>query len=170
MKSNYHIITRTTINYLKLNWITLTEFEQSWSASVVWSLACSSRVWYIVGSSPGRVKPDYKIRILCLSVKHWLIQNLNNMSNCSNMSTHRLFYQWSSTIKIQPSTSTKRQKMPKYACENATSFWALLANVIPWPLYSIHKLDCLTLSMFYVKMSIYIHSYKCTYVWMCSGV
>jgi len=62
------------------------------------------------------------------------------MSNCSNMCTQKLLIQWSSTIKIQLSTTTRRKKMPKYACKNATSFWALLANVIPKPSYSIHKL------------------------------
>ena len=49
-----------------------------------------------LGSSSGRVKPDYKIGICCFSVKHtalrrkikyWLARNQNNVSVWSDMST-----------------------------------------------------------------------------------
>ncbi len=51
---------------------------------------------------------DYKISICCFSVKHsalkrksknWLAQD--NVSEWSDMSTHRLLFQWASTVKIQ---------------------------------------------------------------------
>ena len=53
---------------------------------------------------------DYKIGICCFSTKHaalkrkstdWLIQNQNNVYEWSDMSTRRLLFQWTSTIKIQ---------------------------------------------------------------------
>jgi hypothetical protein len=51
-----------------------------------------------------------KTGICCFSSKHavltrkskdWLAQNQDNVSECSNMSTHGLLFQWASTIKIQ---------------------------------------------------------------------
>ena len=53
---------------------------------------------------------DYKIGICFFSTKHaalkrkskdWLIQNQNNVYEWSDMSTRRLLFQWTSTIKIQ---------------------------------------------------------------------
>jgi len=53
---------------------------------------------------------DYKIGICCFSAKQaslksksidWLGQNQGNVSLWSNMSTHRLLFQWASTTKIQ---------------------------------------------------------------------
>ena len=53
---------------------------------------------------------DYKIGICCFSSKHavwrrkskvWLARNQDNVSQWGDMSTHRLLFQWSSTIKIQ---------------------------------------------------------------------
>ena len=53
---------------------------------------------------------DYKIGICCFSTKHaalkrkstdWLIQNQNNVYEWSDMSTRRLLFQWTSTIKNQ---------------------------------------------------------------------
>jgi hypothetical protein len=50
---------------------------------------------------------DYTIGICCfydnhaaLRSKSWIIQNQNNMAEWSDMSTHRLLFQWDSTIKI----------------------------------------------------------------------
>jgi hypothetical protein len=55
----------------------------------------------------GQIK-DYKIGICCFSTKYtaqtsksWLAQNQNNVSEWSNISTHRLLFRWASTIKIQ---------------------------------------------------------------------
>ena len=53
---------------------------------------------------------DYKISICCFSAKHtalsgkskdWLAWNQDNVYEWSNMSTHRLLFQWASTTKIQ---------------------------------------------------------------------
>ena len=53
---------------------------------------------------------DYKIGICCLYSKHaawrskskdWLTRNQNNVSLWSDMSIHRLLFQWASTMKIQ---------------------------------------------------------------------
>ena len=53
---------------------------------------------------------DYEIGICCFSAKHtalrrkskdWLARNQNNVSEWSDMHTHRLLFQWVSTIKIQ---------------------------------------------------------------------
>jgi hypothetical protein len=55
---------------------------------------------------------DYWIGICCFSAKHtairsmskdWLARNQNNVSEWSDMSTHRLLSQWTSTMKIQQS-------------------------------------------------------------------
>ena len=55
-----------------------------------------------MGSSPGRVKPDYKIGICCFSVKQaalrrkskdWSVRNQNDVSEWSDMSTRRLLFQ-----------------------------------------------------------------------------
>ena len=67
---------------------------------------------YIVGSSPDRVEPDYKIGICCFSAKHtalrgksndWLAQNQDNMTQWGDMSTRGLLFQRVNTIKIYPS-------------------------------------------------------------------
>jgi hypothetical protein len=59
----------------------------------------------------GRTK-DYKIGNCCFSAKHaalrrkskdWLVRNQDNVSEWSYISTHRLFFQWTITIKIQQS-------------------------------------------------------------------
>ena len=56
-------------------------------------------------SSPGRVKPDYKIGICCFSAnKDWLAQNQNNVSEWSDM-----LFQWASTKKIQLSMLIKNK-------------------------------------------------------------
>ena len=53
---------------------------------------------------------DYKIGICCISAKHaalkrkskyWFARNQDNVSEWSDLSTHRLLFQWTSTIKIQ---------------------------------------------------------------------
>ena len=53
---------------------------------------------------------DYKFGICCFSAKHaalmrkskaWLAWNQNNVSEWSEMSTRRLLFQWTITIKIQ---------------------------------------------------------------------
>ena len=53
---------------------------------------------------------DYKIGICCFSAKHaalrrksndWLPQNLDNASECGNMSILRLLFQWANTKQIQ---------------------------------------------------------------------
>jgi hypothetical protein len=53
---------------------------------------------------------EYKIGICCFSAKNaalrrkrkdWLARNQENVSDWSDMSTHGLFFQWASTIKIQ---------------------------------------------------------------------
>jgi hypothetical protein len=53
---------------------------------------------------------DYKIDICCFSAKRaalrskskdWLSRNQNNVSEWSDMFTHRLLFQWASTIQIQ---------------------------------------------------------------------
>ena len=53
---------------------------------------------------------DYEIGICCFSAKYaalrrrskdCLVQNQNNVSEWSDMSTHRLLFQWASAIKIQ---------------------------------------------------------------------
>ena len=53
-----------------------------------------------MGSSPSRVKPDYKIGICCFSAKHaalrrkskdWLARNQNNVSEWSDMSDLQWF-------------------------------------------------------------------------------
>ena len=53
---------------------------------------------------------DYKIGICCFSAKHvalkrkgkdWLARNQNNVSECSDMSTHGLLFQSANTIQIQ---------------------------------------------------------------------
>jgi uncharacterized protein (UPF0303 family) len=55
----------------------------------------------------GQIK-YYKIGMCCFSVKHkglrsknkdWLTRNQNNVSEWSDMSTHRLLLQWASAIK-----------------------------------------------------------------------
>ena len=57
----------------------------------------------------GQIK-DYEIGICCFSAKHaalrrkrkdWLALNRNNVSECSDMSTRGLLFQWASTIKSQ---------------------------------------------------------------------
>jgi hypothetical protein len=74
-------------------------FHLFWAASV----ACPPRMLFIVGSNPGRVKPDYKIGIWCFSAKHatlrrkskdWLARNQNNVSEWSDMSIRGLLFQW----------------------------------------------------------------------------
>jgi hypothetical protein len=40
---------------------------------------------------------------LCRKNKDWLDRNHNNVSECSDISTRGLLFQWTSTIKIQPS-------------------------------------------------------------------
>jgi hypothetical protein len=58
----------------------------------------------------------YKICICCFSAKHaalrrkskdWLTRNQNNMCTWSDISTHRLLFQWVSTINIQLSVLFK---------------------------------------------------------------
>ena len=53
---------------------------------------------------------DYEIGICCFSAKQaalrrknkdWLARNQDNVSERSDMSTHRLLFQWASTMKIQ---------------------------------------------------------------------
>ena len=53
-----------------------------------------------MGSSPSRVKPDYKIGTCCFSAKHaalrrkskdWLVRNQNNVSEWNDMSDLRWF-------------------------------------------------------------------------------
>ena len=53
---------------------------------------------------------DYTIGMCCFSTKHaalrskskdWLARNQNNVSEWSDMSTHRLLFQWPSTIQIK---------------------------------------------------------------------
>ena len=53
---------------------------------------------------------DYKIGICCFSIKHaalrsknkdWLAKNQDNVSEWSDMSTHKLLFQGVCTIKIQ---------------------------------------------------------------------
>ena len=53
---------------------------------------------------------DFEIDICCFSTKHvtvrskskdWLTRHQDNVSEWSNMSNHRLLFQWTSTIKIQ---------------------------------------------------------------------
>jgi hypothetical protein len=55
---------------------------------------------------------DYEIGICCFSSKHaalrrkikdWLARNQNNVSEWGDMSTRGLLFQWTNTIKIQPS-------------------------------------------------------------------
>ena len=57
----------------------------------------------------GQIK-DYKNGICCFSAKHaalrskskdWVARNQNNVSECSDMSTGGLLFQWATTIKIQ---------------------------------------------------------------------
>jgi hypothetical protein len=70
--------------------------------SVVEGLEC--------GISWVRQTKDYKIGICCFSAKHttlrrksknWFVQNPNNVSKWSDMSSRGLLFQWASTIKIQ---------------------------------------------------------------------
>ena len=53
---------------------------------------------------------DYEIGICCFTAKHaalrrkskdWLARNRDNVSEWDDMSTRRLLFQWTSTIKIQ---------------------------------------------------------------------
>jgi hypothetical protein len=53
---------------------------------------------------------DYKVGMCCFSTKHaalrskskdWLARNQNNVSEWNDMSTHRLLFQWPSTIQIK---------------------------------------------------------------------
>jgi hypothetical protein len=70
---------------------------------------CSPQVRYIVSANSGETK-DYNIDICCFSTKHtalrskskdWLAWNQDNVSEWSDMSTHKLFFQLASTINIQ---------------------------------------------------------------------
>jgi hypothetical protein len=64
----------------------------------------------VLGFKPrlGQIK-HYEIGICCFSNKHtslrsknkdWLAQNQDNVSECSDLSTRKLLFQWPSTIKI----------------------------------------------------------------------
>ena len=92
------------------------------------------QLWYIIdrGFEPrlGHTK-DYKIGICCFSAKHtalrrkskdWLVRNQNNVSEWSHMSTRRLLFQWTSTIKFQLScwSSTKHT--------SSSSHWKLTCS------------------------------------------
>jgi hypothetical protein len=66
--------------------------------------------WYIVGSSPDRVKPKTIIGICCFSAhnaasrsksKNWFLRNQDNVSAWSGMSFHSLLFQWASTMHFQ---------------------------------------------------------------------
>jgi hypothetical protein len=55
---------------------------------------------------------DYKLGICCFFTEHaslrrkskeYLARNQNNVSECSDVSTHGLLFQWASTLKTQPS-------------------------------------------------------------------
>jgi len=72
-----------------------------------------SMVDRLVRSSPGRVKPDYKIGMYVLlflsktrsfkerKSKYWLNRTQYTVSKWSDMSTQGLLFQWASTEKIQ---------------------------------------------------------------------
>ena len=87
----------------------LVYYNVKWTALVVYLLACSCRVHKTVGSRSSQVKIKYyKIGICCFSVNHkglrsknkdWLTRNQNNVSEWSDMSTHRMLLQWDSAIK-----------------------------------------------------------------------
>jgi hypothetical protein len=77
-------------------------------SGVMVSMLASSAVDRGFQSRLGQTK-DYKIGICCFSAKHaalkrksknWLARNNINVSEWSDMSTHRLLFQWASTIKI----------------------------------------------------------------------
>ena len=66
--------------------------------------------WYIVGSSPDRVKPKTIIGICCFSAhnaasrsksKNLFLRNQDNVSAWSGMSFHSLLFQWASTMHFQ---------------------------------------------------------------------
>ena len=68
-------------------------------------------------SRSGQTK-DYKIGICCFSAKHsawkskskdWLARNQDNVSECGDMSTRRLLFQWAITIE----NPTKRVALVK---------------------------------------------------------
>jgi hypothetical protein len=67
---------------------------------VMVSVLTSSAVHRGFETRSGQTK-DYKIWICCFSTKDRLVQNQNNVSEWSNMSTSGLLFQWASTIKIQ---------------------------------------------------------------------
>ena len=73
------------------------------------SMLALSAVDCVFKHRSGQTK-DYKIGICFFSAKHatlrskskdWLVQNQNNVSEWSDMSTHRLLFQWTCTTKIQ---------------------------------------------------------------------
>jgi hypothetical protein len=81
-------------------------YNSTWISSynriggVMVNMLASSAVHRGFETRSGQTK-DYKIGICCFSAKDWLVQNQNNVSEWSNMSTSGLLFQWASTIKIQ---------------------------------------------------------------------
>jgi hypothetical protein len=95
------------------------EWDKSWVPVVIW---CSPRVWEILRSSRGLVLSssvvnlevqssgetrDYKIGFCCFIANlaelksksnNCLTWNQKNVTEQSDMSTHRLLFQWNSTI------------------------------------------------------------------------
>ena len=73
------------------------------ASSVVYrGLSCSPRVWYIVGLSPGRVKPKTIKLVFAASPLYvalrrksedWLAPNQNNVSEWSDMFIRGLLFQ-----------------------------------------------------------------------------
>jgi len=53
-----------------------------------------------MGSCSSQIKPSAKFAALRRKSKGWLAQNQYDVLELSNMSTHRLLFQWASTIKI----------------------------------------------------------------------
>ena len=91
---------------LMVSWLTMNNYN---IGGVMVSMLASSAVDRGFEPTSGQTK-DYKIGICCFSSKHatvrnkrkdWLARNQNNLSEWSEMSTHRLLFQWASTMKIQ---------------------------------------------------------------------
>ena len=111
-QNEYSNISVTLVRWIIKRDLTISfVFLTSFISGVIVSVLASSAVDCGFESRSGQTK-DYKISICCFSTKQtalrrkskdWLAWNQNNVSQSGKMSTHRLLFQWASTIKIQQS-------------------------------------------------------------------
>ena len=119
-------------------------------------LLCLPRVWCIMGLSQSWAKYMTAIGICCFSAKHavlrskskhWLAWIHYNVSGWSDMSTHKLLFQWARTIKIQLGLLNNNHSLFRFRCK-FSFFWygdqlinnkVLCRVILEVPFYTIYQ-------------------------------